>query len=46
MGDDYIDAKFKVIHRRRWRIGFDWRNFLIVSAMAVAAAARSLVLPH
>ena len=39
---DWTDAKFKVIKRPpRRRVGggwwFDWRNFLILTAIAVAA---------
>jgi hypothetical protein len=43
----YTDAKFKVIRqpRRAWRIGFDWRNFAILSAIALAALARTLLPP-
>lgn len=41
-----IDAKFKVIRPpRRWRIGFDWRNFLILTAIAAVGLAKAL-LPH
>lgn len=39
MARDYIDAKFKVIRpKRRWRLGFDWRAFLIIAALALAAS--------
>lgn len=46
MKDDYIDAKFEVVHPKRgffwwitiWRHGFhiDWRNALIIGGMAAA----------
>lgn len=40
----FIDAKFKVIRgrsgRRPW---FDWRNFLIVGGLSLAATAGQVV---
>lgn len=41
---DVIDAKFEVVRPakpRRWY--FDWRNFLIVGALAAIAALRPLI---
>jgi hypothetical protein len=41
---DFIDAKFKPIRpRRRWVLTLDWRNFLIVAAIALAAGARAFL---
>jgi hypothetical protein len=42
---DYVDAKFRVIRpkRRGWRLGFDWRNFLILSAIALVGLGRWMV---
>lgn len=40
---DWTDAKFKVVKptrgQRRWY--FDWRNFLIVGGLSLAAIARA-----
>lgn len=37
-----IDAKFKVIRdpRRKWRVWFDWRNFLIVGGLSLIGVVR------
>jgi len=42
--EPYTDAKFKVIRRprRRWRIVIDWRNFLLIAAVALLAFLQAL----
>lgn len=40
----FIDAKFKVVRpKRQWRLTFDWRNFLIISGLCVAAGLARLL---
>lgn len=46
---DVIDAQFDVVKpapkpiRRKWRLVFDWRNFLIVGGLSALVAARELL---
>lgn len=44
---DWTDAKFKVIRPKGgWRLSFDWRNFLIISGVAVAVGLRTWLAGH
>lgn len=44
---EWTDAKFKDIRPKRgWRLTFDWRNFLLVSVIAVGVSLKTWLEGH